>query len=302
MHALDQAWENVRREFDTACSQMGRAARAQLTNELNQMLRRLRQYQTEGEWITTLLDGAARFVHQVAVFELRDGTFALRAQTNLKLPSELTFPATSGAAFMTAIEMKDPVMALRTAAEVTPELSGEAGTRAHLVPIVNGDRVVAVLFAADEDFIDVNALELIAGVAATVLERKSNTTVHSQIAAAPQAPPRSQLVVAPSSQRPLPPWADLSATDRELHLRAQRFSRVAVAEMQIANPEGCRAGRNQGDLYLYLKQEIDRARNTYRQQFMTVPSMVDYLHLELIRTAAEGDESRLGADYPGQLV
>jgi hypothetical protein len=30
--------------------------------------------------------------------------------------------------------------------------------------------------------------------------------------------------------------------------------------------------------------------------------MGDYLHLELVRTAAEGDELKLGADYPGQLV
>ena len=34
---------------------------------------------------------------------------------------------------------------------------------------------------------------------------------------------------------------------------------------------------------------------------MTNPSMVDYLHLELIRTAAGGIEQKLGADYPGQL-
>jgi hypothetical protein len=106
----------------------------------------------------------------------------------------------------------------------------------------------------------------------------------------------------PAAPRSLPPWAELSESDRDLHLKAQRFARVAVAEMQLANPEGCKAGREQGNLYLYLKQEIDRARTTYRQQFITVPSMVDYLHLELFRTAAEGDESKLGADYPGPLV
>jgi hypothetical protein len=30
--------------------------------------------------------------------------------------------------------------------------------------------------------------------------------------------------------------------------------------------------------------------------------MVDYLHLELIRTAVEGDEKKLGSEYPGQMV
>jgi hypothetical protein len=30
--------------------------------------------------------------------------------------------------------------------------------------------------------------------------------------------------------------------------------------------------------------------------------MVDYLHMELVRATAEGEEQRLGADYPGQLI
>lgn len=35
---------------------------------------------------------------------------------------------------------------------------------------------------------------------------------------------------------------------------------------------------------------------------MTISSMVDYLQLELVRMAAESDELKLGADYPGRLV
>ena len=72
--------------------------------------------------------------------------------------------------------------------------------------------------------------------------------------------------------------------------------------MQLARPEACRAGREQRDLYLLLKSEIEQARETYRKQFMTIPSMVDYLHLALVQTPAEGDEVKLGAEYPGPLV
>jgi hypothetical protein len=72
--------------------------------------------------------------------------------------------------------------------------------------------------------------------------------------------------------------------------------------MQLAKPEACRAGREQSDLYLFLKNEIEKAREIYMRQFGTISSMADYLHLELVRTAAGGDETKLGADYPGQLV
>jgi hypothetical protein len=72
--------------------------------------------------------------------------------------------------------------------------------------------------------------------------------------------------------------------------------------MQLSRPDACHAGRQQGNLYVFLRQEIDKARDTYRRQFMTIPSIGDYLHIELVRTAAGGDEQKLGADYPGQLV
>ena len=87
-----------------------------------------------------------------------------------------------------------------------------------------------------------------------------------------------------------------------MHARAQRFSRVAVAEMQLNRPEACRAGREQNDLYMFLRSEIDKARESYCKQFMTDPQMTDYLHLELMHIAADGDEGKLGADYPGALV
>jgi hypothetical protein len=187
---------------------------------------------------------------------------------------------------------------------------------------MNGRRVVAILFAADQEYMDVNALELIAGLGSAVLERQANVALHAQIGAMPAPeppptaaepagadPPEAQQTPAPEPEPAapikeksgLPAWADLSEEQRALHIRAQRFSRVAVAEMQLAKPRGCRAGREQNNLYLFLKPEIDKARETYRKQFMTIPSMVDYLHLELVNSAGEGDEMKLGAEYPGQL-
>lgn len=309
MHALDQACETIRREFDASCAQVARAARCQLTNELNQLLRRFRHYQSEAEWISAVLDGASRFARHAAIFSLQNETFRLRAQANLDLPSDLTFPVASAAAFASAVETHDPVIALRSASEVTPNLAAsEPGERCHLIPIMNGTRTVAILFAADQEYMDVNALELIAGVASAVLERQANISLHSQIAMPAQSeapalsPPSPEEAAPPVSKPGLPAWADLSEGQRALHIRAQRFSRVAVAEMQLAKPQGCHAGREQSNLYLFLKPEIDKARETYRKQFMTISSMVDYLHLELVNTAAEGDEVKLGAEYPGQLV
>lgn len=297
MHALESAWEAVKREFDAACSQSARAGRDQFAQQLNQLLRRLRQYQNESEWVAAVVDGASQFALHVAIFAYESGTFRLRGRANFDIPDDLTFPKGAAGAFSSAIDSKEPVIALRTAAEVTEMLSSpEVRDRAHLFPITNGPRAVAVLFAAGAESVNVDALELVAGLASIVLERQSNASLYPQIAVMPNS---DKLEPARNS---LSSWADLGEEQRRIHIRAQRFSRVAVAEMQLTRPEACRAGREQSDIYLFLKKEIDKARETYRKQFMTIPSMVDYLHLELIRTAAEGDESKLGADYPGQLV
>jgi len=52
-----------------------------------------------------------------------------------------------------------------------------------------------------------------------------------------------------------------------------------------------------------LRNEIDAARSEfYHNFFETCPSMVDYLHLELVRTLAQEDAGALGRNYPGPVV
>ena len=88
-----------------------------------------------------------------------------------------------------------------------------------------------------------------------------------------------------------------------MHLRAQRFARVQVAEMRLYEPEAVQAGRTGRNLYETLHRNIDDARGEFQRSFFaTCPSMVDYLHLELVHTLSNDDPELLGKDYPGPLV
>lgn len=277
-----------------------------MIHELNQLLRRFRHYETQSEWIGAVLDGSSQFAAKSALFAVEGGMFRLRGQHNLEIAENVSFSKADAGAFRAAVDSMDHVIALRTPAEVSEPLSSpNPRDRAHLFPILNGARAVAVLFAAGEGDgeLDTNGLELMAGMASMALERRSNTALHAQIATAhPVAGSEPKPPAARDGKSKLPEWANLNWEQRSLHSRAQRFSRVTVAEWQLARPEACRGGREQKNLYLFLKNDIEKARETYRKQFMTIPSMVDYLHVELVRTAAEGEELKLGADYPGPLV
>lgn len=316
MHPLNPAWEVVQKEFDFRCSESARTAQRELSNDLNYLLRRFQQYRNEEEWIAAILDGAAHFVPQVAIFEVvspasgspeNNGSHALRlrGQKGLDLPEAFAFSAGDAAAFQSAISSCDPAVALRTAAEVTDILAqtgaNEKPVRCHVVPIANGTRVAAVIFASGND-VDAPVLELIAGMASMALERSTNRDLHLQLTPASREM-KAESVTAPARMRhALPAWADLPDHDRARHLQAQRFARVTVAELQLFYPDACRSGRDDSNLYLYLKKHLDKARDHFRKTFTEIPTMVDYLHMELVHTAASGDESKLGAEYPGPLV
>ncbi len=306
MHALESAWEALKRDFDSACLRAGDSMRLRLTADLNQVFRRLRHYENEDQWIGAVRDGISKFAGEFGIFIQKDGLFVLRAEQSLGVPDGLEIAAASAHAFAAASESRDSVVALRSSSEVGVSLSQEPpSSRAHLFPMTNSDRVVALLFVVDNGALDVNALELVAVMASAVLERRSNQAIHSQIepASVRSVPEAGKNSEGTKLKRPsLPAWGNLSEDQRLTHVRAKRFSRAAVAGMELSRPESCRAGREQNNLYMFLQPEIDKARENYRKQFMTLPSMVDYLHFELIDTAAEGDESKLGADYPGQLL
>jgi hypothetical protein len=133
-------------------------------------------------------------------------------------------------------------------------------------------------------------------------------------AAAAASSPASSLVMIESAPAPTPTpipaqkpeilsWFSLSREDKELHLRAQRFARVQVAEIRLYQSERVKNGRTAHDLYTSLKTEIDSARAAFRQGFLNASeSMVDYLHLELVATLGNDDAEALGKDYPGPMV
>jgi hypothetical protein len=103
--------------------------------------------------------------------------------------------------------------------------------------------------------------------------------------------------------RTRPTWESLPVEEQQLHLKAQRFARVQASQMRLQDAQVVLSGRAKRDVYGALQQRIDDTRTVFRERFFAAcPSMVDYLHLELVRTLAQDDADLLGKDYPGPLV
>jgi len=91
--------------------------------------------------------------------------------------------------------------------------------------------------------------------------------------------------------------------ERRFHNDARRFARLLISEIKLYNEQKVAEGRTEHDLYDRLREYIDRSREMYDKRVRPeVATRYDYFHGELVNTLAEGDASKLGANYPGATV
>jgi len=283
--ALVEAKGGIRREF---------------AEKLNQALRRLRVFESDAQWAAAVLDATEAFCDRTALFTLNGLNLHLETARGLRIPDDLEdVPLPLAPAFASAVTTVDTVVALRTAGEMSPQLAALFGEdparRFHLFPIATRERVVAVLYADASILVEGTAIELLSGIAGIVLDSLSG-----------RPSSRDELVRIAANERRgagIGAWFQLSRADQELHLKAQRFARVQVAEMRLYKSDAVKEGRAKHDLYSLLKADIDGARELFQRDYLTAtPTMVDYFHLELVRTLANEEAELLGKNYPGPLA
>ncbi len=133
--------------------------------------------------------------------------------------------------------------------------------------------------------------------------------------AAPQPPPASPSPMrderpasVPSLQ--IPDSAQASSTEASRHLagplaeqtsvderreEARRFARLLVSEIKLYNERAVLEGRDSGNLYERLRDDIDRSRQMYEERIPNdVRASTDFFHDELVRILADGRPEALG--------
>jgi hypothetical protein len=275
-------------------SDMDRArteAARELIAALNNAVRRLRQAESREEWVRTLADAARPFCERAEFVSVGARTLTVAG---------IEVPLANAPAVATAVASKDTVVAAATAGELSSELLSAIGDAARVVlaPVLVGDKVAGVVCAVPKEG-DVSAVELLASLAAASVVTAPETTTESKPAELIRIAGVPASTVQPQTRRA---WDELSQSEQAVHLKAQRLARTLAAEMVLHKPEAVRRGRASSDLYSALREEIDESRHIFRRQYFdSCPSMVDYLHLELVRTLAKDDSRALGPDYPGPL-
>jgi hypothetical protein len=329
--------------------------RRSVAEALNQNLRRFRHIPAQAQVYQLLVDASAPYAACSALAVVDGDVLRLVASRGLTPTtgdaSEPAFDTASAAALAAAIETRDPVVALATAAELSEELAALLRTgdssvddpeKAYIFPVLCRADVEAVLIATGgvlaaplELLCEAAGLKieaLVPEVHAALVPLKSAEMAHMAAALMPAMDPPPvqaaaapadlvQITVVPASSEPAAAqpiqepsdapasaparrsWDQLTPEEQRLHLKAQRVARVKVAEIRLYHSAVLGRGNFIGDIYGLLHAEIDAARQDFLHSFLSKSAtMVDYLHLEILRSLANDDERLLGSEYPGPMV
>ena len=90
----------------------------------------------------------------------------------------------------------------------------------------------------------------------------------------------------------------LTPEEQELHRRANRVAKVSMQDIKMLRPEQVRLGRQNKDICIRLKDDIEKAHREYDRRFKPIMDHpVDYFYRWLVEILAEGDAHALG-EYP----
>ena len=159
------------------------------------------------------------------------------------------------------------------------DASGTADRSGLVVPIVVGEKCVALLYAEGEA--DVEA-------AAVWPDAIRILCQHASVCLAQLTAVRIAQALGAGNNRP--------ATSQEDDGSARRYARLLVSEIKLYNEAAVRTGRERRDLLERLRPEIDRARRLYEERVpVSIGHRATLFQQELVQTLAEGDPNLLGA-------
>lgn len=90
----------------------------------------------------------------------------------------------------------------------------------------------------------------------------------------------------------------LTTEEQELHRRANRVAKVSMQDIKMLRPEQVKLGRENRDICIRLKDDIEKAHREYDRRFKPIMDHpVDYFYRWMVEILAEGEPSALG-EYP----
>jgi hypothetical protein len=113
-----------------------------------------------------------------------------------------------------------------------------------------------------------------------------------------EAPEEVEMEAQPEAAEPEPRIlrGPLAAVEEDPHEHARKIARLLVSDIRLYNEAEIEEGKRHRNIYARLRDDIDRARQTYNDRVPeSVRAGTNYFHEELIRSLADGSSDALGS-------
>ena len=280
--------------------------------QLKTALSAIHQATTQSSILNAFLDGAAGFTGRAALFLVRSNSaFGWQARGFLENEKikQLTVDMQAGLAAevvaqRSCIEGTAEAFESRLAAGFGLPLQGNCV----LAPLIVRQRMIALIYAdggqAKSGGVDRSALEILVQAAASWIELlvlRKLFPPDGAAAAEPIAPEsKNTPALEPLSEtgRPATPSPGVPAEMEELHRKARRFAKLLVDEIKLYHRDKVVQGKQNRDLYVRLREDIDKSRASYEKRYGQTPiAASDYFTVELIQNLADNNPHLLGSGF-----
>jgi len=257
---------------------------------------------TQADILRQLLEGQSRFAARLALFVVK-GNSASGWQAFGFDDNDIRKFTVGTAAGLAGKAFQDRIPVCGGAVEFDPAfvsaMASPRDAKCIVLPLVVKDKVAALIYAdaGQSGTIDHPALSALTRFAAIWLELTALRKVSPAVMEEPQPVAAMAAAAAPA---PIPASIPtLVSDDSELHKKAKRFAKLLVEEIKLYNQPKVNEGRQNGDLYERLKEDIEKSRATYDKRYGDGPvGSAGYFNQELIRILAENDISLMGNGFP----
>ncbi len=263
---------------------------------------------TQVDILQKLLEICGRHASRAVLLVLRGGVFTVWKAVGFTRGSSprdsaLSSLSASGKGILARVADGAPCR-LPAGNAVSEQLSCADAVDAILVPMTIGEKVSGALYAdalaGKEKGFDPESIAFLSYLAGMLVERLPARKLGPSPALRRVEPATAAVAPAGSRRSASPPaLAEKDAKRAE----ARRFAQLLVSEIKLYNERAVQEGREEGNLYARLKDEIDQSRRLYEER---IPEPVragsDFLYDELVRILADGRAEALGIGFPGRSV
>jgi len=253
---------------------------------------------SQGEVLKRLLEGLQPFAERSALFVIKQGIASLYASRGFEAESP------KGAVpVVPPPELEDLIQGRRASIDVLgaaysallAPLSRFEASSARILPLRLRRKTVAVLMVDSglRQVMDhpnhVRALTHVAEATLSFLAgiKEEEKTGGASVEAAPSAP--TQRLPEPITETAVP------LLDAKVRANAERSARVLVGDIELYFPAKVTQGKQRGNLYGMLKEELDRSRASFTDRYgVEMENQHQIFYQTIVAQLCEGDPSKLG--------